>query len=117
VNGFLLDTSVISELVKPEPDANVVRWIEDTDESILFLSVIIIGEIRNGIERLARGHVGEDGTPGSRLTYEPACAIASCPWTSLWPSDGVLCPPSQRRTENLFRLLTDCLQPPLCITT
>lgn len=55
MNGFLLDTNVISELVKPEPDTNVVRWIEETDESILFLSVITIGEIRNGIERLAPG--------------------------------------------------------------
>ncbi len=53
MNGFLLDTNIISELVKPEPNANVVRWIEETDESILFLSVLTIGEIRNGIQRLA----------------------------------------------------------------
>lgn len=55
MNGFLLDTNVISELVKPEPDINVVRWIEETDESILFLSVLTVGEIRNGIERLKLG--------------------------------------------------------------
>lgn len=55
MNGFLLDTNVISELVKPEPDTKVVRWIEETDESILFLSVITFGEIRNGIERLVPG--------------------------------------------------------------
>lgn len=55
MNGFLLDTNVISELLKPEPEAKVVRWIEETDESILFLSVITIGEIRKGIERLAPG--------------------------------------------------------------
>ncbi|MDX2153696.1 MAG: type II toxin-antitoxin system VapC family toxin [Bryobacteraceae bacterium] len=55
MNGFLLDTNVVSELVKPQPDANVVRWIEETDEAILFLSVITVGEIRNGIERLTRG--------------------------------------------------------------
>ena len=55
MNGFLLDTNVISELLKPEPDTNVVRWIEETDESILFLSAITIGEIRNAIERLAPG--------------------------------------------------------------
>jgi predicted nucleic acid-binding protein len=55
VNGFLLDTNVISELVKSEPDENVVRWIDETDESILFLSVLTFGEIRNGIERLSPG--------------------------------------------------------------
>jgi predicted nucleic acid-binding protein len=55
VNGFLLDTNVISELVKPEPDLNVLRWIDEADESILFLSVLTLGEIRNGIERLSPG--------------------------------------------------------------
>ena len=55
MNGFLLDMNVISELVKPEPHTRVVQWIEDTDESILFLSVLTIGEIRLGIERLKPG--------------------------------------------------------------
>jgi predicted nucleic acid-binding protein len=55
VNGFLLDTNVISELIKAKPDVNVVRWIEETDESILFLSVLALGEIRKGIERLSLG--------------------------------------------------------------
>ena len=55
MNGFLLDSNVISELIKPKPDANVVRWIEETDESILFLSVLTLGEVRNGIERLSLG--------------------------------------------------------------
>lgn len=55
MSGFLLDTNVISELVKPEPETNVVRWIEETDESLIFLSVITLGEIRNGIERLTLG--------------------------------------------------------------
>jgi predicted nucleic acid-binding protein len=55
VNGFLLDTNVISELIKAKPNGNVVRWIEETDESILFLSVLALGEIRKGIERLSLG--------------------------------------------------------------
>lgn len=55
MSGFLLDTNVISELIKPEPHGNVVSWINDTDESILFLSVLTLGEIRNGIERLNPG--------------------------------------------------------------
>ncbi len=52
MNGFLLDTNVISELVKPQPDDNVLRWIAEADESLLFLSVLTLGEIRNGIEKL-----------------------------------------------------------------
>lgn len=55
MNGFLLDTNVISELIKPEPNGSVLRWIDDTDETILFLSVLTVGEVRNGIERLDPG--------------------------------------------------------------
>jgi predicted nucleic acid-binding protein len=49
VSGFLLDTNVISELVRPRPEANVTAWIECTDESLLYLSVLTLGEIRRGI--------------------------------------------------------------------
>jgi predicted nucleic acid-binding protein len=52
VSGFLLDTNVISELVKPRPEANVTAWIEGTDESLLYLSVLTLGEIRRGIAGL-----------------------------------------------------------------
>lgn len=55
MNGFLLDTNVLSELIKPKPSRNVVRWIEQTEETVLFLSVLTLGEIRSGIERLNPG--------------------------------------------------------------
>jgi len=50
--SFLLDTNIISELVKPKPEANVTEWVEDTDESLLYLSVLTLGEIRRGIAAL-----------------------------------------------------------------
>lgn len=49
---FLLDTCVISELVKPRPDANVVRWVDAVDERKLFLSVLTVGELEKGITKL-----------------------------------------------------------------
>lgn len=52
--GFLLDTNVISELIKPKPDPGVVEWVDSTDENLLFLSVLTLGEIRKGIAGLAR---------------------------------------------------------------
>jgi len=54
VSGFLLDTNIISELVKPKPEANVTEWVENTDESLLYLSVLTLGEIRRGIAALPR---------------------------------------------------------------
>jgi predicted nucleic acid-binding protein len=52
VTGFLLDTNVISELIKPRPSPKVARWVDDTDESLLHLSVLTLGEIRKGISSL-----------------------------------------------------------------
>jgi toxin FitB len=52
VSGFLLDTDVISELVRPRPDPKVAAWISSTDESLLYLSVLTLGEIRKGIASL-----------------------------------------------------------------
>lgn len=50
--SYLVDTNCISELAKSEPDKNVVQWFEDRNELDLYLSVITIGELRKGIEKL-----------------------------------------------------------------
>lgn len=55
MNGFLLDTNCISELVSPKPKKRVLEWIDAADESFLFLSVLTLGEIRKGIAGLALG--------------------------------------------------------------
>jgi len=52
VSGFLLDTNIISALVKPKPEPQVTVWIESVDESLLYLSVLTFGEIRKGIALL-----------------------------------------------------------------
>ena len=50
--NYILDTCVISELVKPLPNENVLEWIEKQSEDNLYLSVITIGEIQKGISKL-----------------------------------------------------------------
>ena len=50
--NYLLDTCVISELVKPSPNATVIDWLDATPNERLFLSVITIGEIRKGLAKL-----------------------------------------------------------------
>ncbi len=52
-SGFLLDTNVISELMKPRPNPKVGAWIDAMAEDLLYLSAITIGEVRRGIELLA----------------------------------------------------------------
>jgi len=52
VSGFLLDTICISELVRPKPAARVLEWFGATDETLLYLSVLTLGEIRRGLAGL-----------------------------------------------------------------
>jgi toxin FitB len=50
----LLDTCVISELVSKQPDRKVVARIDSLDPEDIYLSVITIGEIVKGIEKLPK---------------------------------------------------------------
>ena len=52
MSGYLLDTNVLSEGVKPRPDLRVKEWADATDEQLLHVSVLTLGEIRKGIESL-----------------------------------------------------------------
>jgi len=52
---YLLDTNVISELITSNPNKNVVSFLERLNEQDLYLSVITIGEIKFGIEKLKDG--------------------------------------------------------------
>ena len=52
---FLLDTNAVSEWVKPRPDPGIVQWFDEVDEDRTFLSVITLGELRRGVDRLANG--------------------------------------------------------------
>jgi predicted nucleic acid-binding protein len=52
MTGFLLDTNCISEVVRVQPDPKIVRWMDATDEQQLYLSVLVLGEIRKGATAL-----------------------------------------------------------------
>lgn len=53
--NFLLDTNVVSEWTRPQPNPGLIGWLEEADEDRLFLSVITLAELRYGTERLAAG--------------------------------------------------------------
>ncbi len=52
--NYLLDTCVLSEFTRRRPEEKVIHWIDQIDEEKLFISVITIGEIQHGIERLPK---------------------------------------------------------------
>ena len=60
---YLIDTNIISELIKSQPDKNVVHLFGQIDESKLYISVITIGEIKFGIEKV------QDSRKKEKLTW------------------------------------------------
>ena len=53
MSGFLLDTNVLSEPTKKRPNPGVIEWLETLPDDLIYVSVISLGEIRRGIDRLA----------------------------------------------------------------
>ena len=51
---YLLDTNVVSELRRPRPSNAVMSWFGSVRSEDLWLSVLVLGEIRQGIQQLAR---------------------------------------------------------------
>jgi predicted nucleic acid-binding protein len=64
--SFLVDTNVISEIRKgARADRRVMRWLDETDDDDLRLSVLVLGELRQGVERLR----ARDGASAQRLDH------------------------------------------------
>lgn len=53
--SYLLDTNVVSEWVKLQPEPKVLQWFAEVDEDSVWLSVITFAEIRLGVERMPPG--------------------------------------------------------------
>jgi predicted nucleic acid-binding protein len=52
---IILDTNVVSELMEVEPAAEVEAWLDRTDESALWLTTILVFEIKGGLDRMDDG--------------------------------------------------------------
>lgn len=53
--SYLLDTDVVWESVRRQPDENVIGWLRPLPNEALFLSVLTLGELRRTVERQSRG--------------------------------------------------------------
>jgi len=52
---YLIDTNIISDMTKKQPDKSIVRWFESTADTDMFISVISIGELVYGVAKLPDG--------------------------------------------------------------
>lgn len=70
--NYLLDTNVISETLKPQPEISVIDWMNQRQGVTLYLSVLTLGEIRKGIETVkskAQKHRYQDWLEGELSVY------------------------------------------------
>jgi predicted nucleic acid-binding protein len=97
MKGYLLDTNIISELRKRQrANANVLAWFQTIDDDELHVSVLLLGEVRTGIERIrssdpAQAQVLERWLKGLEGTYIdrvlPVTAAIADRWGRLSASD------------------------------
>ena len=82
--GFLIDTNVLSELRKQQrANPGVKQWFASVAGDSLYLSVLVIGEIRNGIERLrCRDPIAANNLEAWLLRVETEMAERILPVTS-----------------------------------
>ncbi|HXE44605.1 MAG TPA: type II toxin-antitoxin system VapC family toxin [Conexibacter sp.] len=52
---IVLDTNVLSELMRRRPVARVVRWVDEQDASVLAITAVTVAELLYGVARLADG--------------------------------------------------------------
>jgi toxin FitB len=50
--SYILDTNIISEAISKQPNQQVINWLKSVSPETLYLSVLTIGEINKGIEKL-----------------------------------------------------------------
>ncbi|MEV0200472.1 type II toxin-antitoxin system VapC family toxin [Nonomuraea sp. NPDC050691] len=71
--SYLLDTNVVSEMTKRTRNANLQAWLDTVNGPALYLSVLVLGEIRKGVELLRRRDATQAGAYESwldRLQHE-----------------------------------------------
>ncbi len=48
--SYLIDTNAISELIKDNPDKNVMQWFQSVPGDRIYISVLTLGELRKGVD-------------------------------------------------------------------
>ena len=85
MNGWLLDTNVVSELARAGANANVVAWADGQDERRMFLSILTLGDYDRGVHNLA-----EDSTARARIEAAVAALEARFAGRVLPVSDAIV---------------------------
>jgi predicted nucleic acid-binding protein len=64
--NYLLDTCVVSEYLKKKPSQNVIEWLDRQDEPTLYLSSLVIAELKKGYYKLRQKKPRDDHAARAR---------------------------------------------------
>lgn len=76
---YLLDTNIISNIVKPKPSESLLDWMGEQRDENLFIASLTIAEIRRGILEKPRGKKRDSLTLGSRAQRAAGTVCGSYP--------------------------------------
>ena len=99
MNGYLVDTNVLSELTKPSPAAQVEAFLRQSKDRV-YVSVFSIGEIRKGVASLPASNRRAVLQEWLDNEIMPWFADRMLPVTWLLPSTGERCPRSRKQRED-----------------
>lgn len=96
--SFLIDTNVVSELARPDPERRVVEYVEGIDPGDVFLSAMTIGELVFGVSMLPDRRVGarHHSAHGS-MVWSLSFGLGYCQSIAIWPISGELTARAQRQ--------------------
>jgi hypothetical protein len=110
---FMLDANCISELVRNRPEPRYWIGWKPRNESVLYLSVLTLGEIRRGVAGLPQGKRRTHWRVGWNWNCKPAFRGEFCPSTRRSPTVGKCSPQEQNVLQDLCRPWTVCWLRPL----
>ena len=89
--NYLLDTNVVSQLVKPVPSVNVLRWLASVEEIELKISVITVRDLLYGVEKAKREKAATMRAFSDRIetviaSYEGRVLLIDEPVARVWAS-------------------------------
>jgi hypothetical protein len=100
VTRYLLDTNILSNIVKPQPSRSLLAWMEKQDDDSLFIASLTVAEIRRGILEKPAGRkrgeleawfAGPEGPPmlfaGRVLPFDEKAALL---WAELMANGRLL---------------------------
>ncbi|GIF44933.1 type II toxin-antitoxin system VapC family toxin [Actinoplanes xinjiangensis] len=87
--AYLLDTNVVSELRKKSPHSRVAEWHAAHSRAVVYLSTLVVGEIRRGIDRLrprdpGQADILESWLTGLTISYRERLLPVTAPIAEEW---------------------------------